>query len=249
MSRTQEVSQTVSPITEHYFLNMIEGKLSMMKDGTEEFQPVSLPFHFILLDANAFKIQGKKMVGKMERRIKSTTGHTKQKPSVEVFYADTREVIAEGTWKEIRDKVSLEGGRYNAVIFGMKPTGEMIALNLKGKAYAAWLKFTEAAKGQDPAVYFAQNYFSIKGMESTKSSMGSNTYVPVFELGNISKKETMDMADQGDILLQKYFRELFAQKQVIHQEPVKEEVVEAIPPTLIVDEIAESKDFLEDLPF
>lgn len=242
MSRTQEYSRTNSPVREQYFLNMREGKLGFLGEDNSEFKNIEFPFHFILLDSNAFRVTGTKRVGRMDRKVKSTLGHQSLSPTVSVYFTDTQEVIAQGKWRDIRDKADAEGGRYMSVLFCAKPTGEIITLNLKGSAYAEWLKFTKEAKGQDPAVFYAQNFFTLKGMRSQSNSMGNSSFVPVFEIGNIAKKETIDLADKCDMELQKYFSEIFsAQKSPEVQPFTIEPLTKDDPDPVQIDD--------DDLPF
>ena len=251
MSRTNEVSRTVSPVSQQLFLNMREGKLSALSmtdsspDGSSNFIDVKLPFHFILLDANAFRVTGGKKVGRMDRKVKSTLGHTSLNPAVNVYFVDTKEVVATGKWRDIRDAADKEGGRYMAVLFCATPAGEIITLNLKGTAYAEWLKFTKDAKGSDPAAYYSDKYFSLSSMAVHQNSMGNSSYIPKFEVHPIKKEETIKLADDCDIILQKYFAEIFSSKNV---EPAPFETPVTIG-SVGEEEEKETKDDYDDLPF
>jgi hypothetical protein len=218
MSRTQEAQSVKSPVVERYSIDMKLGKFSMSNDDSDDFNEVKLPFHFILLDANAFRIKGKNQVRGWD--IKSDLAHQKLQPVVAVTYKDKQGkegVIASGQWKDIKNEVNDLQGRYNNVLFAAKPSGELITLTLRGKGYSKWLDFldknkAEGAKSNDPAVRFANHYFSIIKLEGSKSEFG-DSFVPAFALNKISKQETFNMADKLDIELQLYFAELFGQMQ------------------------------------
>lgn len=212
MSRTKESTIQTSPVTAHYFLNMKTGKFSCLKEGEKDFLDVKLPFHFILLDAGAFRAAGKNM--KTQRKIKSTMGHFVLNPSIKVFYEDTKEVIAEGSWRSIKDVVGEKSGRFVSVLFAATPAGEMVCIHLKGRAYSEWLKYLDenGAKGKDPASFFADSFFSVTGTKSVSGDMGES-YVPTFTHAKISKDETVKMADELDFQLQCYFKTLFGEMQ------------------------------------
>lgn len=218
MSRTQEASSIQSPVKERYSIDMKHGKFSMSNDDSDDFNDVKLPFHFILLDANAFRIKGKNIQKGWE--IKSDLAHQKLAPFVKVTYKDKQGFsgdIASGNWSDIKDKVNEQQGRFNQVLYAAKPNGDMVTLTLRGKGYFAWLDFLKknkdvGQKSNDPAVKFANHYFSITGLAKSKSDFGES-FVPVFGLGEISKQETLDMANRLDIELQLHFGELFGNMQ------------------------------------
>lgn len=218
MSRTQEAASIQSPVKERYSIDMKGGKFSMSNDDSDDFNEVKLPFHFILLDANAFRIKGKNI--KKGWEIKSDLAHQKLAPFVKVTYKDKQGFsgeIASGTWSEVKDRVNEQDGRFNQVLYAAKPNGDMITLTLRGKGYSAWLDFLKknkdvGKKSNDPAVKFANHYFSITKLVTSKSDFGES-FVPVFAIGEITKQETIDMANRLDIELQLHFGELFSNMQ------------------------------------
>lgn len=214
MSRTQEsVSSSItSPVSKRYSMQMNTGKISYQQGDDGIFNEVPLPFHFILLDSEAFRIAGKNMA--LKRNIKSNLAHRKLAPIVSVFYEkDTNHAalpLASGLWRDIKEQVTEVGGRWSYVLYAATPDGEIITLTLRGRGGSEWLKFLESQglpQQKDAASYFADSYFSITGTKIFKGDVDS--YVPVFSMGKISKQETKELANRLDVEVAVYFNQLF----------------------------------------
>lgn len=220
MSRTIEDAGLQSPVEKRITFNGKTGDVSYAPgSGGGDFTPVQLPFHFIILDASAFRITGKAS----GEEIKSNLGHSKHRPSIKVWKeidmgphrAKEKKDLAEGQWRDIKATVG-NAGRFNNVVFGMDVvTGDIITVTFRGKGFAKWLNFLKECdsvfgKGKkDPAVNYSDCAVTIAGVESTPSSLGDDSYVPKLQMNKVTKQEVLQKADAADAVLQGYFKELF----------------------------------------
>ena len=224
MSRTVETTRATSPAEVHIFLNMKDGKFGKLDDSSTNIENIATPISFIPLDDKAFKIVGDKRVRGAEKRIiKSTLAHFTKKEKVKVYFNDSKEVIANGKWSEIKSTVAIEGGKAALQIYSYLPMDKRIGvLALRGRSYKEWIDFCKENKlGVDACATLAKmkSAVTISGVKIIKdtSGDGSDSYVPIFTIVKIGKQETLDAADTADTAVQTYFDELFATDEVIEK--------------------------------
>lgn len=222
MSRTVKSERATTPAEQHIFLNMKDGKFGKLDDSSQNIENISTPISFIPLDDKAFKIVGDKRVrGAEKRSIKSTLAHFTKKDKVKVYFNDTKEVIANGKWSEIKTVVAFEGGKAALQIYSYFPMDKKIGvLALRGRSYMEWINFCKENRlGNDACATLAErrSAVTISGVKLIKDTTGdgSDSYVPVFTVVPIGKQETLDAADAADESVQQYFNELFAGEQVV----------------------------------
>ncbi len=238
MSRTQESTGPESPVKKRYSMNMKKGNLSWQIDAGSDFNEMKPPLHFILLDGNGFRITGQSPKGK----FKSKLHHKKLSPFVNIWQEidmgpgrnkDKKDIMS-GNWLDIKEAANDQGCRFQAVLFAVEPaTKELITINLRGKGLSAWYKLLDDNKdaatkrSNDPAVAFSDRFFSITGFVLTPSSVGDDSYVPVFAMNKIKSPDTVKLADDKDAELQKYFLEIFGNAQsTVNREDVAEEAAD-----------------------
>lgn len=117
--------------------------------------------------------------GIYSNQVRNTTSETL---SVKAF--NLQEPIAEGLWKEIKDKVTVKGGKFTANIYAaIKTEGgalEMVCVQFKGFALHAWTEF-EKKSGQNI------NTMAVKWAGKKQGKKGAIVYeIPEFSLVKVS---------------------------------------------------------------
>lgn len=147
MSLSKPVEKsTNNPVVRYYTFNGATGTLSYYDKETEQKVEVNEPFIFIPTDErNAVEgFDSKKEIGFRSNEVISTTKEEL------IIRWNTGQVLIQGFYSEIKDKVKAQGGKYIKSIYGItKIDGEwkMINLRLKGAAFSAWLEFDKQKKG------------------------------------------------------------------------------------------------------
>lgn len=248
-------------------MNMKRGTLSYQADGDTGFTEMKMPLHFVLIDANGFRITGQSSSGK----FKSKLHHRKLSPYVKIWKevdmgpnrAPDKQDFMEGNWNDIKGQADTAGCRYQSVLFAVDPASkELITINLRGKALSAWLKFISDNKDKavkqsgDPAVAYSDSYFSITGFELTPSSIGDESYVPKFAIAKIKSSDTTKLADEKDVELQGYFMEIFGNAQAtVNREDVADDTdsysssTAPSNPATQEEPTVNNNDITDDLPF
>jgi hypothetical protein len=191
---------------------------------------VALPFKFILLDKLA-TITGwhdPSQSGIYSNEVRDTV---KETLVVKSFKGG---VLAQGHYKDIKDKVSIAGGSYTANIYVAYKDGGTLkigAMKFKGAALSSWMEFE---KNNRRDLY--TKAVLITGMTAGKK--GSITYqTPTFALDDVSP-EAEKLATALDIELQQYLNGYFASRtseQVTSHEDVvpeseREYAMKEVPP-------------------
>lgn len=120
--------------------------------------------------------------------------------------------IAEGLYKDIKDKVKNAGANYLRVIYAMTEKGEIIRIGLKG-ASVGGVKKEKAVDGKDHQGYsdfykdhshlLDNQWFIFNG--ATKGKSGKVNYsIPVFEMGEVLTDEENVRADNAVSILQDF---------------------------------------------
>lgn len=175
MSRTRESTNVQSPVQAHIFYNGNKGSFGRAVEGDNEMQEIPLPLKFVVLDDKGFRVSGETR-GTTKRKIKSNLCHLDFNRLLKVTYSDNGEVIAEGEWNQVGEKVKNVGGKYTAILYVMLSlNGEQLlgAIHLRGRAVAEWFKF---AKGRNVTGDF---FYSVQKVEKTVGN-DIDSYVPVF---------------------------------------------------------------------
>lgn len=112
---------------------------------------------------------------------------------------DAKGVIAEGLYKDIKDTVNANGGKFTVSVYGLDENGEFINLQLKGAAANAWIDFLKKSRKK---IY--TDAVVVASFKSEKKGVVRYT-VPEFETEAISD-EINEKAKDADIELQKYLK-------------------------------------------
>lgn len=216
MSRTKEVTRAESPAKTNIFFNGKLGKFSTFKDDDEGLSEINLPFRFVVVDDGAHRVTGKRGLGKDAPKFKSTLAHDGYSTRLRVWLdTDTEKILGEGTWGSMSARLYEMGARFTKVIYVITDVGQgkvLAAVNLKGRAFSAWI---DATKGKDPCGDFC---FTVKEVAYMDGKKGEPSLVPVFEIGKISA-ETKELADQADGILQAWLETQFESPYVASATP------------------------------
>lgn len=209
MSRTIEVPQTQSPVKAHIFFNGDLGKFSMLTGDGQELQELPMPFSFVCLDVDTSKVGGKLGLDRNAPKFKSTLSHPKYGRRMKVWLDnDPGNIIATGTWGEMKDKPALSSAKFVSMLFVLTSVGdgkEIACIQLSGRAYAAWLNATQKQK-INPCGNLS---FRVAKTETMAGDKGKPSLVPVFETGQLSD-EMKALAEQADFDLQSWLCEQFS---------------------------------------
>lgn len=237
-----------SPVEANFYFNAKDGKLGVLRKGEEEIADITLPFHFMVLDKDAFTITGEYRTGQEKRKVKSTLAHNHYQRRVRVYFKDNRDEIAAGEWAAIKKNCEQVGGRYTACIFIIAIVDglfKMGALHLRGRAFAQWLKDTD---GVDVTGNFQ---FSLRSTEKVIGEVDS--WVPRFTVGEATSEVALKAAFEMDNILQDWLRAYFAISTEspapppdIETLPVLDKETDALP---VPAETETEIDTFNDLPF
>jgi hypothetical protein len=197
LSRPQE-GRTPNPATRFYEWNGATGSLRYYDKQKKENVDCGTKLSFILLDQLS-SISGwhdKSQSGIYANEVKDTT---KDVLVVKAFKGGT---LAEGFYREIKDRVNVAGGLFTANCYvgfknGAKGPLALGALRFTGAALNAWIEFCKAHRAD----------LYQKGIRITNYKEGKKGKVvfrvPVFELVDVPK-ELFSQAQVLDVELQTY---------------------------------------------
>lgn len=215
LSNPQERSQ--NPSTRWFDWNGEKGSISYYDKEKKETIAVPLPFTFILLDELA-TVRGWDDMSKSgiySNEVKDT------RTDILVVKAFKGGTIAEGIYRDIKDKVNSAGGSYSANCYIAFKNGDGLkigAIRFKGAALGAWMEFK---KGNGRAMI--EKAVSIEG--SVEGKKGRVIFhVPKFSLMQISN-ETMSAAVDLDKELQEFLKSYLSRNKkdqaegAVHSQP------------------------------
>lgn len=262
MSRTQKRGGTSSPITKYISFSGSTGKINYYdKESSKNVEMDSLSL--IVLDTRA-SISGfseSHQGGISSNLVKDTT---KDSMKVIAFKNGKPSDIAEGIYKDIKDKVKDKGGKFTTNVIAMADLGDgmqMVNVQLSGAALSSWIDFTK----ENPNEAFYDNVVELTA--GVLSKRGADGNVPVTEkeekeldaklkknpraprpvwfyvldvtLGEELTVEQSEMANEQDEMLQEYFGQSAPKSST---ETSQEEGEEA-------DREDDGEDTPDDLPF
>lgn len=197
-----------NPSTRWFEWNGGQGVVNYYDSANKKTVSVPLPFTFILLDELA-TVRGwhdPSSSGIYANEVRDTRQDVL---TVKAFKGGT---LAEGLYRDIKDRVAASGGSFTTNCYlAFKEGGnlQMGTLRLKGAALGAWMEFRK----QNRRTAYGK---SIRIDGFTEGKKGSVTYrMPTFALGDISP-ETLALATELDKTLQEYLDGYLARaKQVL----------------------------------
>lgn len=210
-----------------HFINFKNGTLSFYDKEAGTDVPVAVPFKFIVLDTAA-TIKGwsaaedtgiwsneVKKVGEQELNVRTKNG-----------------LIASGVWKDIKDQVVADGGKFHTVLY-IAAQGrdglETQALLLKGATLNTWIEFTKKNNIKTNSVTIAEWITQGKAVKYK---------LPVFvatPMEDTERDEAIKLATE----LRAYHNQYFS--QVVEQPTHKDDVV--------IEDIDDEPINLDDIPF
>lgn len=213
MSRTVEVTRTESPVKAHVFFNGDAGKFGVLEsDVSDNIVDVHYPFHFVVLDADAYRVGGKVGMEKNDPKFKSNIAHPKYGTELRVWLEnDESNILAIGKWSQIKNKPALSKAKFTALIYVLADFGngkKIACLHLHGRAYSAWLQFIQTEK-INPC---GPHAFVVKGTSEMRGEIGRASLVPVFEITKVSA-DTLNLADEADSELQVWLKSQFPESE------------------------------------
>lgn len=141
--------------------------------------------------------------------------------SNEVYYIGSEEMsvrshkgglIASGLYKDIKPKVTAEGGKYHRSVYAMLEDGTIVNLSFKGAVVSEWSNFMDDNKNNVDNAWVEVN-------EAKQMKKGSVKYsVPQFTLGKAIGKSQSDLADEAASKLKTHFDAYFAKEEVALEE-------------------------------
>jgi len=204
MSRSNQTGGGLpNPCQKWYEWSGKNGNLKNYDKGTDKTIETEAPFNFVLLDEFS-TVKGwhdASQSGIWSNEVKNTG------KSILKVSAYKGGVLAEGLYKDIKDKVNTLGGSYVKNLYITTGDGTISSLNLKGAALSAWMDFVKENKGiYDKAI-------TISG--ATEAKKGSVTYqTPNFELVEVTKEQE-ESAVELDKKLQEFVKGKFVE---VHEE-------------------------------
>jgi hypothetical protein len=189
---------TNNPVVRYYTFNGATGTLSYYDKETEQKVEVTEPFIFIPTDErNAVEgFDSKKEMGFRSNEVISTAKEEL------VIRWNSGQVLMQGLYSDIKDKVKAQGGKYIKSIYGItKIDGEwkMINLRLKGAAFSAWLEFDSQKRGGVLGLTIAIT----KGAQKKTGMV--NYFEPKF-IAKVTSEDLHKLAVEADGELQEYFK-------------------------------------------
>ena len=198
MSLSNPSEKSQNPSTRWFDWNGEKGIISYYDKDKKVIVPVPLPFTFILLDELA-TVRGWDELSKSgiySNEVKDTRTDIL---TVKAFKGGT---IAEGLYRDIKDRVNSKGGSYSSNCYlAFKGDDGLVTgvLRFKGAALGAWMDFKK-----NGGRAFTEKAVTIDG--TVEGKKGRVTfYVPKFSLMTISA-ETLSAAVDLDKELQEYLK-------------------------------------------
>lgn len=254
MSRSNPISDAVNPATRWFEWAGAEDKGFVRwydKDAKTEVK-VEFPFTFLLLDELS-TIKGwhePSESGIYANEVRDT------RQEVLVVRSFKGDELANGVYKDIKDRIVATGGQYAASLYIAYKDGDTLKignLTLKGAAAGMWMQFKrETPPAKDVNGKTIKGYFggAIKITGFNDAKKGRNNYrIPVFKLIEVNP-ETNKQAIALDAELQTFLAEYLKRPKAEAATPQHDG--ERIPPD---DDISHPgkriyrDDFEDDIPF
>lgn len=208
MSRTKEVTRNESPIAAMVFYNGDLGKFSYLHENNSDLVELTMPFRFTVVDDGAHRITGSEGLGKDAPKFKSNLAHEGYSRHLRVWLDHSPEVaLGEGTWGSMSNRLGVRGAKYTKLLYIITDLGFgkiLACLQLKGRAYSAWIEVTSKKK-INPCGDIA---FVVKETTMMQGDKGKPSPVPVFETATLSE-ETKSLAEVADLELQAWLSTQF----------------------------------------
>lgn len=229
MSRSNPNTQNLNPATRFFEWNGEHGNVSYYDKIEKKKIAIQLPFIFLVLDTLS-TVKGWSE-GLKQGIYSNEVRNTLEEPlSVKVF--DTIKPIAEGFYREIRDKVIVAGGHFVSSIYiaYKDDEGKLVLANIqfKGAGLNAWVEFSSKKRNE-----IDNGAVVINGRKEGKKG-SIKFFTPTFQIIKVSE-ETNKAAFDIDVELQKYLTSYLARKKKTVVEEVEQENQEPVK-TLSADE-------------
>lgn len=249
MSRSNPTSEIVNPSVRWFDFSGKEGVIKYYDKEEKVNKKVPLPFTFIVLDTLA-AIKGWNDASDSGISSNEIRDITKDILLVKSFKGPQ---IAQGFYKDIKDKVVANGGHYVSSIyiaFKDKDVFYIGNIQFKGASLNAWVEFSKANRGQ-----IMKQAIIINGY--TEGKKGAVVFKsPTFALKAISDS-TQEVANDLDKELQAYFDVYLTRKKVEEQIADAEEIPSDVDHTddgkewkpIEFNATGLSHEELDDLPF
>lgn len=180
MSRSNPNQNDPNPAARFFEWNGESGLVRYYDKDAKENVDVKLPFTFLLLDELA-SVRGwheSSKSGIYSNEVRDTRTDTML---VKAFKGG---ILAEGLYKDIKDRVNAVGGAFNANCYVAFRNGKELAiglLNFKGAALGAWMEFRKANR----STMYAKAINIVGFVEGKKGKVVFR--VPTFELRDVSE--------------------------------------------------------------
>lgn len=220
-------TQSSNPATKFLQWKSEEKCFSYYDKEAQENVKVELPLKFLFLE-HYHTVKG--WHGATDKGIYSNEVYAlgKEPLTVKTFGGQD---VAQGLYKDIKEKVKLAGGVYHRSVYVMLPDGSIANLQLKG-AVVGGLKSEQAVKKIDIDGYsefynknnrlLDNQWIEVLSFEDAKK--GATKYsIPVFSMGTTITDADNEAATQAAKILQNYVNE-YTHKEAVHEiETVVEE--------------------------
>ena len=217
MARADAFTSTVQTPVEFYLeWNSTKKQFGFYDKASGAEVPVPLPVKAVYLDELA-TVKGWHKPSNSAVFSNEVRNTSKQELAVRSFKSGD---IAKGFWKEIKDKVNSQGGKYHSSIY-LLLEGRLVNLALHGASLHAWSEFTKNNKKA-----LLGNYLEVKGFE-TGNSGGITYHTPVFSLGAEIEEAIAASAEEAYEKCQAYFE---AKGAMASQREDQDEYEEALAP-------------------
>lgn len=214
MSRTKKVEFVENPVSHYISFHGKTGKIGIREAGGKGFLDLPTPFNFVVIDADARKVSGKKSQKKNSPIFTSNLTHPGYNANEYSVTTDQSEaVLTSGKWKNIKENPAIKGARLTQLVYAIWErdfAGEMlrdlVCISLHGRALSKWI---EVSKKFPPTGNFI---FSVTGFEEMSSEENETvSQVPVFSAVEVEEDNDTILAaiDADENALQPYFKFYF----------------------------------------
>jgi hypothetical protein len=122
-----------------------------------------------------------------------------------------KELIVEGDWKSISDKMEMEKGKFTQSVYAMLPDGKLVNIKLSGASLSTWFEFQKNQTDR-----FFNDWVIVNGFKEGVNGSVQYTY-PVFEWGTSLDESSQKRAEVADAKVLSYEEGYFGKKN----EPVE----------------------------
>lgn len=176
---------------------------------------------------------------------------------VNAYSQGNKTEIARGEWKDIKERIDNEGGKFTQSVYIMLPNGEVANLQLNGASLSTWFEFQKNQTDR-----FFDNWVVVNGFKEGKQGAVTFTY-PVFEWGSTLNAEQQVLAENADNKIEEYETSYFGEKEEKDHTPNRqrsevdkyemEHNKPPVPPSHVDAELAMHESVMiddeDDLPF